>query len=669
MKKLMSHSFKNINFVLAIMIFIFIPNESYSANNIEFLSKSAIKNLQSSVFEVVIPKKENKDIKYAKKLPFQNLSFKERNEKFYSIGTAFFINKKELMSAAHVFNLHFFSQFTDFYIRDKNGVIYKINKINKYSTVRDMVVFELDSYPKSYTPLNFSNKTEIGDTVFSVGNAQGEGVSFRAGQVASFTLESEFGKWKDIRFTSPASPGNSGGPLVNINGEVVGLIVKRNISENHNIAVPIKEVLKLNNHAEFFVRNNSLYLNQEDNTIVRDWKSSFKLPLKTQVLAKKAQNAYGDFYEKLGHDLTGKFENEFYPNGERFRVYLREQKFIREFGVLTSDSGFNKWSVKNYYSKKVSLSKNQKISLSRSEISTFQLVIDKPVDMKLSSFLEDQKILMDNILVGLPLSRQIGVEKIKITSLGKPESTERWQDKLGRNWISTLWFMPHQNTFVYSHCLPYPKGQICNLDIKSSYELTFGYLENIKESASEIVIGYQGSISDWVEYLALDEKYLPKIFQGSKISLVNNTFKVKFSDYSINLNSSEISNKSDVHLHLGYSNTQLLKEHLLLFEVFPRKGVDSHYRVQEYFEPSSFNSDSSKSTWEDLKLKKGDFTGKIVNKSKNFVIKNIVVKEGKNTKKDFDIDSKIVIGCYQSSLAENFKSKCDEFTRSVSMNN
>jgi len=667
MKKLMSDSFKSINFVLFMMMFPFISNKAYSANNIEFLSKSAIKNLQSSVFEVVIPKKENVNITYAKKLPLENLSFKKRNEKFYSIGTAFFINSTELMSAAHVFNLRFFSLYNDFYIRDKDGLVYKINIIKKYSTVRDMVVFELASYPKLFTPLRFSKKTKIGDTVFSVGNAQGEGVSFRAGQVASFTLESEFGKWKDIRFTSPASPGNSGGPLVNIKGEVVGLIVKRNISENHNVAVPINEFSKLNNSAKFFVRNNTLYLNHEENTIVRDWKSSFELPLEINILAKKAQNSYRDFFSNLADDLTEKFENEYYPKGERFRAYLRDQQFIRQFGVLTSDAGFHKWRLENHYSKKISLSNDQKIMLGRSKIFTFQLVIEKPLDVTLPDFLEDQKMLMDNILKGLPLTRKVGVEKIKITSLGQPEKTKKWEDNLGRNWISSLWFMPHQNMFVYSHCLPYPKGQICNLDIKSSYELSFGYMKNIKESASEIAIGYQGSVSDWVEYLALDKKYLPTVFEDSKISLDDGVLEAKLSNYNINLESAGISSKSDIHFHFGYSNVDLLKEHLLLFELFPRKGVSFHYRIQEYFEPTHFNSDVSKSTWEDLKERKGDFTGKIVNKSKSFVIKNIIENEEKTAKVKFDVDNYYVIGCYQNSLTENFKSNCDKFTNSVSM--
>ncbi len=111
MNTLIGNYSRNIHFIIILAFAIIISYKVEAANNIEFLSKTAIKNLQSSVFEVVIPKKENKNIEYAKKLPLHTLSFKKRNEKFYSIGTAFFINSKELMSAAHVFNLQYFSLF------------------------------------------------------------------------------------------------------------------------------------------------------------------------------------------------------------------------------------------------------------------------------------------------------------------------------------------------------------------------------------------------------------------------------------------------------------------------------------------------------------------------------------------------------------------------------
>ncbi len=91
---------------------------AWSVTNIEFLGKDKIEELNFGIYEVVTPKLESDRIEYARELPFNKLGFVERNEKYHSIGTAFFINEKELMTAAHVFSLEFFSLFHNFYIRD-----------------------------------------------------------------------------------------------------------------------------------------------------------------------------------------------------------------------------------------------------------------------------------------------------------------------------------------------------------------------------------------------------------------------------------------------------------------------------------------------------------------------------------------------------------------------
>ncbi|MCI5122201.1 MAG: hypothetical protein D3908_13620, partial [Candidatus Electrothrix sp. AUS4] len=138
-----------------------------AGNNIEFLDKELIQKLNDGIYEVVTPKLEDDKISYARALPFEKLDYAERNEKYLSIGTAFFINEKELMTAEHVLNPRYFSLNKDFFIRDSKGKIYPLNKILKCSSRRDMMVFDLKQYPEKITPLAFNGQVEIGDTVFS----------------------------------------------------------------------------------------------------------------------------------------------------------------------------------------------------------------------------------------------------------------------------------------------------------------------------------------------------------------------------------------------------------------------------------------------------------------------------------------------------------------------
>ena len=643
------------------------PSIVGAGNNIEFLDKNIIASLRLSVVEVVVPKVESNKIQYAKELPFDKLSFRERNEQYFSIGTAFFINDKELMTAAHVLNLEYFSLLNDFYIRDSSGRIFKIGQINKLSSRRDMTIFELETYPEKILALDISRDVEIGDTVFSVGNAQGEGLSFRSGQVASFTPEPQHGMWKDIRFTSPASPGNSGGPLLNLDGKVVGLIIQKNASENYNVAVPITELENLKNSAEFYIKNISISLNGEQNTNSMDWSENIELPDSIQRISNKAQHSLHSFYEKVSSGVYKKYEDDYFPKGKRFRAYLRNQQNIRQFGVLNSDPDFNMWTLKSYSRKSTRISEDQTITLSKSDLSTGHVIVEKPKGATLKDFLASPKWVMDNLLKALQLTRTMGVEKIRLVSLGDPENTEIWEDKLGRRWISSLWHLPHNDYFVYSHCLAYPKGVICNVDIKKTWHLRTGYFNLMKEDLNEVAVGYEGELDDWMEYLSLGKKYLPAAFNKYRIRLSDESLHIDLNDFKLNVKSDKLHEKSSLHFHFGYSNKRLLEEELLLFEFFPQKGIDAHYRIHKFFSPSIFSSDEYKAKWEEISNRSGDYSEKALTNNKYQEIQKVLsgreeeflTVDGEKIKREF------VIVCRYKLSAEDILTKCKNFIDSV----
>lgn len=640
---------------------------SFAENNIEFLDKELIHELNFGIYEVVTPKKENDQITYARKLPFDKLDFIERNEKYYSIGTAFFINNKDLMTAAHVFGLEYFSLLQDFYIRDADGKVYPVNAVKRYSTLRDMVVFDLKRYPAKIHPLEFNGETAIGDTVFSVGNAQGEGIAYRAGQVASFTPERQYGKWKDIRFTSPASPGNSGGPLLNIKGEVVGLIVKKNQSENYNISVPIGELDNLSDTAEFHLRNLSLGLVGVDDTLTRDWSFSLPLPAPIEFVAKYAQDDLDRHLSKLGDDLTAMVQEKNYPRGERFRSYLRDQSYIKGFGLLLPETNFSKWDIRRIYHDKIPISATQNVFRGSGYVSDLNVIVEKPENLTLKEFIDSPDIVMENLLKGISITRPVGQEKVPITSFGKPEMSTVVKDQMGRKWISSLWNLPYSDYFLHSSCLPYPKGVICNINSKGNGYRKYGYFAEAYDSYDEIVVGYRGEISDWVEYFSLDKKYLPGLFQDSQVRFNKGTLLVKLDDYTLEFTNKKISEKSSIHFHMGYSNEELLAEDILLFEVFPEKGAKSHYRIQPFFEPDVFNSDTYKSKWNDVINGTGEYSGKIVDKGEKITIKKAMptTKTRLTAFNNIELSRIMAAGCYYKTTDVEVEDDCENFFQSI----
>lgn len=340
-------------FCCAAFSLLLLCGDAAAGNNIEFLDKALIQELNHGIYEVVTPKQEDDKITYAEKLPFDKLDYVERNEKYHSIGTAFFIDEKELMTAEHVFGLRYFSLNRDFFIRDSSGRVYPVHTIRKCSTRRDMVVFDLQEYPVKITPLHFNRQVEIGDTVFSAGNALGEGISYRAGQVASFTPERVYGEWQDIRFSSPASPGNSGGPLLTTAGEVAGVIVQRsNLGENYNIAVPISEADNLGDTADFHTRNVTERIQGTVASLTKDWDSTASLPATVPELARQARNELRAFHGTLRNELKEQVKEKNFPGGKRFRYYLREQPVIHGLAEVTPDISFRKWTADQVYLEK-----------------------------------------------------------------------------------------------------------------------------------------------------------------------------------------------------------------------------------------------------------------------------------------------------------------------------
>uniref|UniRef100_UPI004055C299 S1 family peptidase n=1 Tax=Candidatus Electrothrix sp. TaxID=2170559 RepID=UPI004055C299 len=644
---------------------------SLGGNNIEFLDKVLIQKLNHGIYEVVTPKLEDEKITYARKLPFEKLDYVEREEKYHSIGTAFFINEKELMTAEHVFDLKSFSLKKEYFIRDAEGKVYPVGKVHKCSTRRDLLVLDLQKYPEHVIPLNINRKVEIGDTVFSAGNALGEGISYRAGQVASFTPERIYGEWQDIRFTSPASPGNSGGPLLNTEGEVVGVVVqRRNSSENYNVAVPISELDKLGTQAEFHARNVSVVIEGTSESLIRDWAYQVPLPATLEELTQKAQKSLGEFYRELRKQLTEKVKEKNFPRSQRFRFYLRNQPVIQGFASIQPDVTFRKWTARSQHLTKEPLAEKQSVFHAQTQYFDMQAIIEKPVNVELKSFLDSPRMILETLLAATPYFRQMGTDKVRLTGLGEPVETEAWQDNLGRKWRSSLWYVPYIDYFIYMHCLPYPNGAICNLLDDSTSLLGLDHFASVQEGADELVVGYEGSLGDWEEFLSLGEKYLPSFFDQAEIIGKKRRAEIRLKDFQMNFDHPEIAEDTSLRLHLGYANNQLLSEDLVMLTLFPVKGRPLSYTVRPYYEPSPFSSDAYRGIWEEVISGTGDFSGEKTAQGNRLVVQRSALQTEKTiTDPDGEKIQKIfTVGCtYKASIAEekDVEQDCERFFQSI----
>jgi serine protease Do len=93
-------------------------------------------------------------------------------------------------------------------------------------TLSDLAVIKIDAANLTYTYWGDSSLLSVGQWVLAIGNALGEGITATEGIISRLNVSvnvDENTLYGLIQTTAPVNPGNSGGPLVNMAGEVIGI--------------------------------------------------------------------------------------------------------------------------------------------------------------------------------------------------------------------------------------------------------------------------------------------------------------------------------------------------------------------------------------------------------------------------------------------------------------
>jgi len=150
--------------------------------------------------------------------------FKEFNKsterKATALGSGFVIDKKGIV----VTNNHVIQGAEDIFVSVNGSEEYKAKVIGK-DPYMDLAVLQIDSKDK-FTPVNFgdSDKARVGDWVIAIGNPFGFGGTVTSGIISARNRDIGLTRYDDLIQTDASiNQGNSGGPLFNLKGEVVGI--------------------------------------------------------------------------------------------------------------------------------------------------------------------------------------------------------------------------------------------------------------------------------------------------------------------------------------------------------------------------------------------------------------------------------------------------------------
>jgi serine protease Do len=143
-----------------------------------------------------------------------------QTRKSAALGSGFIIDEKGIV----ITNNHVIQDAEDIVVRVGGDKEYKATIIGA-DPLSDIAVLQIDSKEK-FIPVNFgdSDKARIGDWVIAIGNPFGLGGTVTAGIISARNRSIGLSRYEDyIQTDASINSGNSGGPLFDMNGDVIGI--------------------------------------------------------------------------------------------------------------------------------------------------------------------------------------------------------------------------------------------------------------------------------------------------------------------------------------------------------------------------------------------------------------------------------------------------------------
>ncbi len=632
----------------------------------QFLDAPTQQKIRAATFEVVMLKPVDDPLTYEKPLPMELLPFQFRNDKYFSVGTAFAMGNHRFATAAHVFGLGIGSQWGTPALRDGNGKVYQIDKVLKYSTAQDFAVFSVADEPQ-VQPLDIGPHPTLNDPVYAVGNALGEGVVIRDGLYTSDTPEERDGKWKWLRFSAAASPGNSGGPLLDKDGKVIGVVLRKSPSENLNYALAIDEIVNAKDNTALLDTRETYQLDVFDYKQTESLNKEFALPKNYADFSKAYSGIWYAFEDQILRDLLKNNADGIFPHGDGATELLHSIQIGDAPGlVMKAEDGT--WSVRrSSESGRSDLGHNGYVTTGRLS-SSVAMRLRRPDDLPAEQFYADSRLFIDTLLKGTPLHRAIGSENIKITSLGKAQEDSLFVDAWQRKWQLREWPMAFQDIVVVTLALPVPEGYIVLLRPSRTSQV-HEMVNDLEAIANFAAVSYGGTLAQWQDYRKQTD-LLPAALNDIDIrfdygkSLRYSSPRVSFS-YTAALQ--KITAGSELYLDFSYFN-----DHgRTVWDVARIKArEDAHNEsfisIARNIEPAESMDGDSKSRWSKLSRRQHPYDAVITNDGDITTIHGVRDPESKAAAGDAAVLYTVMVQNDGAATQDAMKGKLDQAMHDLS---
>jgi len=158
-----------------------------------------------------------------------------------ALGTGFIIRKDGLIAT----NLHVIGNARRIQVQLSDGTFHEVKAVHATDPTLDLAIIQIEGTNFKPLILGDSNKVQQGQKVLAIGHPQGLQYSVVEGVVSALR---EVEEATMIQIAIPIEQGNSGGPLLDMEGRVQGILtLKSAVTENLGFAHPVNDLKLLIN--------------------------------------------------------------------------------------------------------------------------------------------------------------------------------------------------------------------------------------------------------------------------------------------------------------------------------------------------------------------------------------------------------------------------------------
>ncbi|NWJ42423.1 MAG: trypsin-like peptidase domain-containing protein [Geothrix sp.] len=570
----------------------------------------AVKNrVTDASFEVVVPRADPaKDpVSYEKDLPWDLVPFNLRNDPYVSIGTAFAISKTTLVTAHHVFqSLHASRGYQTCFIRDAKQNVWEVDQILALDEQRDVIEFSVKGRTfEQWLELRPGFKDN--ETVFTVGNAYGEGLVIRPGELIGTIPEPLRGAWNLLKSSAGVNPGNSGGPLVDPQGRVVGVVLGK--KDNICYSLPTEELKAVKpDLARFFNKVTFSFSLFPEKSSALERAYDVPLPRAYAELRKEIAIKEKAFYFKSMDGLFTSLGQELFPSSEASEEAVADIPTSGNPEVIFRDNTTKKWSFSGLEYKSNDLPKNGRISYAQAN-GVYLFKIRRPDGLPLGDLLTKPKVSMDLLLKGASVSRTVGGQAIRVTSFGEPYQVQPHADRFGRLWQQAIWFTAYDDGVVLTYSTLVPSGVVMAVRFINSSSL-MEWLYDLPKFLDYTYVPYAGRLKDWSEFLQHRER-LPAALRGMTFDFQEGKhlrFQALWAKADLGPAQMELSAKAFLILNMGFSR----KGPEVLWDLrrvnIAEDEEDNYFVLLRHIHPTPAMPESDQKRWKEIARQRHPYT-------------------------------------------------------------